>query len=156
MKFGSTGTRALSRLLRRNRDQGRGGFTLLEALAALTLVLAFAAVLGPLLFHARRIIINADGRVAAQILLRALLQEPLDRTSLASLLRQGQTEGLQWRIITEPTAITSSLPPSSQPQKNKPAAEPPVQWVAYRIVADVSWAPGQAISAETVRLGRSE
>jgi type II secretory pathway pseudopilin PulG len=157
MKFGSTGIRALLRLLRRSRDRGRDGFTLLEALAALTLVLAFAAVLGPLLFHARRIVVNADGRVAAQILLRALLQEPLDRASLSSLLRQGQTDGLQWRIITEPSAIASSLPRSSQPQqKNKPLAEPAVQWVAYRVVANVSWAPGQAISAETVRLGRSE
>jgi type II secretory pathway component PulJ len=156
MKFGSIGTLALSRLWQRNREQGRDGFTLLEALAALTLVLAFAAVLGPLLFHARRIIINADGRVAAQILLRALLQEPLDRASLSSLLRQGETEGLQWRIITEPTAIASSLPPSPHLQKNKPTAEPPVQWVAYRVIANVSWSPGQAVGAETVRLGKLE
>lgn len=156
MKFGSTGTRALLRLLRHNRDRGQAGFTLLEALAALTLVLAFAAVLGPLLFHARRIMINADGRIGAQILLRALLQEPLDRTSLSSLVREGQTEGLQWRITTEPTAITSSLPHSSQSQQKTAAAEPPLRWVAYRVVAEVSWAAGQAISAETVRLGRSE
>ena len=40
---------------------------MLEALVALTLVLAFAAALGPYLFHARRIMVDAEGRVAAQV-----------------------------------------------------------------------------------------
>jgi hypothetical protein len=36
-----------------------------------------------------------------------------------------------------------------------PAGEPAPRWIAYRVVASVSWARGETISAETVRLGKS-
>ena len=54
MKFVSIGTPAASRSHRDGGD-GQAGFTLLEALVALALILAFAAVLGPHLSQARRI-----------------------------------------------------------------------------------------------------
>ena len=54
------------------------GFTLFEALVALALVLAFVEVLGPHLFHARRIMANSEGRVAAQVLLRSLVDAPFE------------------------------------------------------------------------------
>lgn len=156
MKFGSIGTRALWRWLQCSPNGTESGFTLIEALVALTLILAFAAVSGPLLFDARRIVANADGRVAAQILLAALLQDPLDRVGMAA--REGETEGLQWRIEAEPTAITTSLPPVALPrgQQNTQQDRPAVHWTAYRIAASVSWAPGRVVSAETVRLGKAE
>jgi Prokaryotic N-terminal methylation motif len=159
MKFGSTGTPVASPSLPRADRQA--GFTLIEALASLTLVLAFAAVLGPLLAQGRRIMINADGRVAAQIKLRALLQGPLDRTALTSFAREGETEGLQWRVAAEPTAVAASLPPAppapapSQQVKSAPAKQSG-PWVAYRVIASVSWAPGESVSAETIRLGKTE
>jgi prepilin-type N-terminal cleavage/methylation domain-containing protein len=158
MRLGSIGTRVVSRSRPRAGDSRQSGFTLLEALVALTIVLALAGVLAPLEFHARRIMLHADDRVAAQILLRALLQNPLDRAGLASLSRDGSTAGLQWRIAAEPTAaavmFAQHSPPRSDPgSQSKDAA---AQWVAYRIVASVSWAPGQVVSAETVRLGNTE
>src|SRR5258707_14358888 len=61
MKFASIGTPAASRS-RRDVSKGQAGFTLLEALVALALVLAFAAVLGPHLSQARRIMDHAEGR----------------------------------------------------------------------------------------------
>jgi hypothetical protein len=121
--------------------------------------------LGPLLAQGRRIMISADGRVAAQIKLRALLQGPLDRAGLPSFVREGETEGLQWRIAAEPTAIAASLPapvrPPTQSQaqaqtKSAPASKTSGPWVAYRVIASVSWAPGETVSAETVRLGKTE
>jgi type II secretory pathway pseudopilin PulG len=165
MKFASIGTPAASPSSPHRRNSGQAGFTLLEALAALTLILAFAAALTPLFFHARRIMLYADGRVAAQILARSLLEEPLDRASLSSLARDGTTEGLEWRIRSEPTDIAAAFP--SRPQKQSPAQPVPPgqnagagtsggQWVPYRIVATVSWAPGQAVRAETVLLGKAE
>jgi prepilin-type N-terminal cleavage/methylation domain-containing protein len=141
------------------RDGRRSGFTLIEALVALTLVLAFAAVLGPFLFHARRITTNADGRVAAQILLRALLEEPLDPTGLATLSHEGETAGLRWRIAAEPSAIRATLPRQSPPPRATGAPGSPPQrpnWAAYRVTASVSWAQGESISGETVRLGKAE
>jgi Prokaryotic N-terminal methylation motif len=159
MKFGSTGTPAASPSSPRADRQA--GFTLIEALASLTLVLAFAATLGPLLAQGRRIMVDADGRVAAQIKLRALLQGPLDRAGLPSFVREGETEGLQWRIAAEPTAIAASVPPPARPPapaqtKSAPASKTSGPWVAYRVIASVSWAPGQTVSAETVRLGKTE
>jgi general secretion pathway protein I len=162
MKFASIGTRAASPSSRHHRNNREAGFTLLEALAALTLLLAFAAALTPILFHARRIMLYADGRVAAQILARALLQEPIDRASLADLARDGTTEGLDWQLRSEPTDIAASFPPRPQkptplqPGQNAGAGAPGVRWVPYRIIASVSWAPGQAVRAETVRLGKAE
>jgi prepilin-type N-terminal cleavage/methylation domain-containing protein len=156
MGFASIGM-VVSRPFVRKRN-GRSGFTLLEALVALTIVLAFAAVLGPFLFHARRITVNADGRVAAQILLRALLQDPLDPAGLATLSREGETAGLRWRIAAEPSAIWARLPRQSAPSRATAAGQPAQRpnWAAYRVVASVSWAPGELISAETVRLGKAE
>jgi prepilin-type N-terminal cleavage/methylation domain-containing protein len=157
MKFASIGIPAAWRLFRRQTLSKRDGFTLLEALVALTVVLAFAAALGPFLFQARRIMLNADGRVAAQILLRALLTDPLDPASLANLARDGESAGLQWHMTAEPTTIEAMFPPRRPTPRTAAAdASPPPSWIAYRVVASVSWAPGQLISAETVRLGKSD
>ena len=142
MKFVSTGTLVASRSGRDDRSDRRAGFTLLEALVALALVLAFASAVGPHLSQARRIMANAEGRVAAQVLLRSLLNAPFDRSSLAHAPREGETSGLRWRIDTEPTAAVRA-----QDQPN---------WSAFRVVASVTWAPGQVMMAETIRLGKPQ
>jgi len=142
MKFVSTGTPVASRLGRDDRSDSQAGFTLLEALVALALVLAFASVVGPHLSQARRIMANAEGRVAAQVLLRSLLNAPFDRSSLARAPREGETSGLRWRIDTEPVAAAR---PRDRPN-----------WSAFRVVASVTWAPGQLVMAETIRLGKPE
>jgi prepilin-type N-terminal cleavage/methylation domain-containing protein len=140
MKSASTGTRAASTSRVDKSDAGRAGFTLIEALVALALILAFAEVLGPHLFHARRIAANADGRVAAQALLRSLLDAPFDRSQLAHASRNGEAAGLRWQIVTEPV-ITGALPPEGQ-------------WRAFRVTARVWSGGGQVITAETVRLAK--
>jgi type II secretory pathway pseudopilin PulG len=143
MKFASIGTPAASRS---HRDDGRrqGGFTLLEALVALALVLAFAATLGPHLSQARRIMDHAEGRVAAQVLLRSLLDAPFDRTALAKASRKGETNGLRWSIVTEPVLAAAPGAPDRQ------------RWLPYRVSATVVWGSDQAITAETIRLGTPE
>ena len=118
MRFASIGTWVASRLFLRKGIRDRAGFTLLEALVALALVLAFAAALGPYLFHARRIIAGADDRIAAQILLRSLLEAPFDRSNPANVSREGENAGLRWRITTEPI-LTGTMPPQ-QRQKVSP------------------------------------
>ena len=142
MKFVSTGTVAASRSGREDRSDRQAGFTLLEALVALALVLAFASAVGPHLSQARRIIANADGRAAAQALLRSLLNAPFDRSNLGRTPREGETSGLHWRIDTEPAASARGR---DQPN-----------WSAFRVVASVTWAPGQVIMAETIWLGKPE
>ena len=143
MKFASIGTRAA--LPSRPGDPGKNcaGFTLFEALVALALVLAFVEVLGPYLFHARRIMVNSEGRVAAQVLLRSLVDAPFDRSQLANVSRGGETAGLRWRIVTQPMT-TGATPSRGQP------------WTAFRVIASVASGGGQVITAETVRLAKSE
>jgi general secretion pathway protein I len=139
---------------------------LLEALVALALVLAFAGVLGPVLFHARRIMTQADSRIAAQALLRSLIDAPFDRAKLGNSVREGDSAELHWRISATPLALDMLSPapaPSSagsgrkgaanEPGKGAPDSQPP-NWSAYRVVATVTWARDQSITAETVRLGR--
>ena len=142
MKFASIGTPEASRS--RRDGSGQAGFSLLEALVALALVLAFAVVLGPHLSHARRIMADADGRVAAQVLLRSLLDAPFDRSGLANVSRDGETAGLRWRVASEPVAAAAP----------RAAARP--NWQAYRVTASVMWGADQVITAETIRLRRAQ
>jgi hypothetical protein len=143
MKFASIGTPAASPSKRDDLGKNCAGFTLFEALVALALVLAFVEVLNPYLFHARRIMINAEGRVAAQALLRSLLDTPFDRAQLANVSREGETAGLRWRIVTEPLTLGAT------PSRAGP-------WTAFRVKTSVSTGGGQVVTAETVRLAKSE
>ena len=141
MKFESIGTREASQL--RRDGSGQAGFTLLEALVALAVILAFAVVLGPHLSQARRIMADADGRIAAQVLLRSLLDAPFDRSSLANVSRDGETAGLRWRVASEPVAAAA------------PRAADRPNWQAFRVTASVVWGTDQVITAETIRLRRA-
>jgi hypothetical protein len=80
--------------------------------------------------------------VAAQVFLRSLLDAPFDRSSLSRASREGETNGLHWRIVFEPVATDRA-----QGQPN---------WSAFRVIASVTWAPDQIIMAETMRLGKPE
>jgi Tfp pilus assembly protein PilV len=142
MKFASIGTPEASRS--RRDGSGQAGFSLLEALVALALVLAFAVVLGPHLSHARRIMADADGRVAAQVLLRSLLDAPFDRSDLANVSRDGETAGLRWRVASEPVAAAA------------PRAANRPNWQAFRVTASVMWGADQVITAETIRLRKAQ
>jgi prepilin-type N-terminal cleavage/methylation domain-containing protein len=144
MRSASTGTPAACSSISSDRGAKRRGFTLLEALVALALVSAFFATLAPFLFHARKIMDNAERRVAANILLRTLLNAPFDRFHLANTVRAGTFNGLHWRIAAMPFAVDAA--PSDAAQS----------WTAYRIVASVSAGPGLIMTAETIRLGKPE
>ncbi|KWV57814.1 hypothetical protein AS156_37020 [Bradyrhizobium macuxiense] len=137
---------------------------MIEALVAMALLLAFVSVLVPHMFQARRIAVNAQQRVAAQGFLRGLLDAPLDRLALRKGPREGETDGLQWSVEAEPMFVDAMLPADGpEPSVLKAAAKDPVpkknpapkrpHWTAFRVIAKVSWGPGQMVTAETVRLG---
>jgi prepilin-type N-terminal cleavage/methylation domain-containing protein len=128
---------------RYDRGDRRAGFTLIEALVAMALVLAFVATLGPYLFHARRIMDNGEHRMEAQILLRTLLNAPFDRSRLANATHSGEFNSLHWRIVTTPMAINDT--PSSNHS-----------WAAYRVAVSVSFGAGQIVTAETVELAKTQ
>ncbi|AMN40699.1 prepilin-type N-terminal cleavage/methylation domain-containing protein [Rhodoplanes sp. Z2-YC6860] len=132
----------------------RSGFTLIEALVALALLLAFASVIVPMMFQSRRLLDNPRGRIAAQVLLRSLLDEAPDRTRMLTF-RDGETDGLHWSVEARPfdlgvVTLIDTAPKSNKPPGGSDGSAP--QWTPFRIAASVSWAPGQAVRAETVRL----
>lgn len=161
MTSASIGIRAALRSWLRNRNS-RGGFTLLEALVALTLLLTFATTLTPLLYQARRIMDGADRRVAADMVLRSVLAAPVDRASLANLSREGETSGLQWQMTVQPMAAPALpvKPAKTKPKSTEKAGQKAPQqeedWATYLVSATVTYAPGRTLSAETVRLGKAE
>jgi general secretion pathway protein I len=156
MRSGSIGIRAASLSRRFERAGGKrdwrkeAGFTLVEALVALTLVLAFAAALGPHLFQARHILSQGDGRVRAHLLLRSLLQTPFDRGHPQVGLREGETGGFRWRVSIEPNmgATPAEAPVATLAETSDRG------WLLYRVKGIVSWGQSQTIAAETLRLGR--
>lgn len=157
MKFASIGIPAPSPSWRRKQISMRRGFTLLETLVALALLLAFAATLVPFLYHARSIMISADDRVAAQALLRALLEDPIDPATLADLSRDGDSGGLHWQLGAEPSGIEAAFPDPPPISATAATKSPPrPHWIAYRVVATVTFGAGRSISGETVRLGNAE
>lgn len=156
MKSASTGTPAVSQSVSYNPRSARSGFTLIEALVALALLLAFASVIVPMMYQSRRLLDNPRGRIAAQVLLRSLLDEQPDRAQMLGF-RDGETGGLRWSVEARPFDLGAVTLIDAAPKTNKPPAgsgesAPRAQWVPFRIAASVSWGPGQAVRAETVRL----
>jgi hypothetical protein len=158
MKWTSIGTTAGSLSTCRDRREACAGFTLIEALVAMTLLLAFVSVLGPHLFHARRIADGVDGRIAAQALLRTLVDAPLNRSLLAQGGCSGETAGLRWSMIAEPMFVDAMMPAAADliPAVASKPSEPVqkrIAWAAFHLTVTVSWAPGRSLAADTIRLG---
>jgi general secretion pathway protein I len=136
--------------MRRDRVSRRAGFTLIEALVALALLTAFAAALGPLLFHARGALAKGKGRVVAAQLLRSLIQAPFDRAG-ALETREGESGGFRWRVAAEPIFLEAPAFEDAPPASKE--AVDARKWSAYRVEARVAWGSGgQSIVAETIRL----
>jgi prepilin-type N-terminal cleavage/methylation domain-containing protein len=93
MRSAQIGTPAASPSKRTNGER-QSGFTLIEALVALSVVLAFAAALGPFMFQSHRILTQGDGRVRAEAFLHSLLETPFDRANM-NRRRDGTCFGLR-------------------------------------------------------------
>ncbi|MEW6436912.1 MAG: prepilin-type N-terminal cleavage/methylation domain-containing protein [Pseudomonadota bacterium] len=127
----------------------KAGFTLIEALVALSLLLTFVATLGPVMFQARHILTQSGDDIGAQILLRGLLAEPFDRVKPETGVRAGERSALAWSLDVEPYGAPHALA-SDNPKQREPA------WALFKVVARVTLGNGRAVTAETLRLGRTE
>lgn len=136
--------------MRRDAIFRRAGFTLIEALVALAVLSAFAAALGPALFSARGALAKGKGRVAAQQLLRSLVEAPFDRAG-APETREGETGGFRWRVVFEPIFLEAPAFEEAAPAKETKDGDDARKWSAYRVEARVAWG-GQSVAAETIRL----
>ncbi|HLW90833.1 MAG TPA: type II secretion system protein [Roseiarcus sp.] len=150
MRFASIGIPAGYQSKRRKRNERRSGFTLLEALVALSLLLIFSAALGPTLFHARRILARGDGQIRAELLLRSLLTSPFDPADPS--VSTGESAGFRWSVAVEPFAEAASF----EPQSARSDKAPPYNWSLYKVTALVVWGGDRSLTAETLRLGKAE
>lgn len=140
--------------MRADAPDSRAGFTLIEALVALAVLVAFAGALTPHLFQSRRILTAGNGRVTADLLLRSLIEAPFDRNGGAA--REGETSGFRWRVAVEPMFLDSPSFDDPAPAADpKDAKDAPPKWTPYRVRVRVAWGAGQAISAETIRLAKA-
>ena len=151
MRSASIGTPAASRSRRRNPNGGRAGFTLLEALVALALLLAFAAAAAPLFHHGRRILARGDGEVRAELILNSLLTKPLQSEEIDSGGSEGESAGFRWRVTIEPFEGAAVAAPAEADSKG-----PPYDWRLYRIAARVVWADNQSVGGDTLQLARPD
>jgi prepilin-type N-terminal cleavage/methylation domain-containing protein len=136
-----------------NCRSARSGFTLIEALVALALILAFVSVIAPTLFQSRRIMADAQSRLAGHIVLRSVLTAPVDRMNMMTTPLVGEIEGIRWQLSIEPIEHPALVPQKTDPRSRsdeKPAAE----WGAFRVAASVWWGPDRVIRAQTIRLGK--
>lgn len=135
--------------MRRDSTSGRAGFTLIEALVALAILTAFAAAVNPQLFHARGALAKGKGRVAADALLRSLVDGPFDRAGSLET-REGETGGFRWRLTVEPISLETPVFEETSAAKDKDGTDVR-KWSAYRVEARVAWG-SQSVAAETIRL----
>ncbi len=127
----------------------RSGFTLIEALVALALVLAFAAALGPLMFQSQPILVQGDGQVKAELLLRTLLETGFNRASPDLGQHNGETAGLRWQLD-----VDSLVPDGAADDAPAPRKKDQINWGLFRITAHVFWGRGQTVTAQTLQLGQ--
>ena len=125
----------------------KAGFTLIESLVALSLLLAFVSAFGPVMFQARHILTQTGDDIGAQVLLRSLLAEPFNGLNPEAGVREGESGALAWNVDVEPYGAPHALLATTSKQR-QPA------WALFKVIARVSLGNGRLISAETLRLGR--
>ncbi len=149
MMFVSIGILGRSPLTRNDASRRKAGFTLIETLVALSLLLAFVTAVSPLLFQARHILTQSGDDIGAQVLLRSLLAEPFDRQKPEPGVHAGERGALAWSVDVEPYGTPHALPSETLKQR-EPA------WALFKVTASVSLGNGRTMAAETLRLGRVE
>lgn len=149
MRFASIGIPGRFPLAPNDHPRRNAGFTLIEALVALSLLFTFVATFGPVMFQARHILTQSGDDVGAQVLLRSLLADPFDRQKPEAGVREGESGALAWSIDVEPYGAPHALP-SNDVKQREPA------WALFKVVARVTLGNGRAVTAETLRLGRAQ
>ena len=125
---------------RSERPDGNGtaGFTLLEALAALAILMSALAAIGALANTSLRSTVNAEQHLALVSAARSILAGLPTRNALSFGRSTGVLDGYRWRVDSTPIATTA---PEQSPA-----------WIPQGIVLLVRSPSGAMMEIDTIRL----
>ncbi len=126
-----------------SRMRGVAGFTLLEVLAAITILGLFGAVLMHALVSLRFGSASVDDTIRAEAVVRSLMEGPIPDALALPGRKEGKAGDLPWTLVSE--AVNLPLP------KVKEGVAPPA-FVPIRLTVTVQMPRGRRLSAETIRL----
>lgn len=157
----------------RARDR-RAGFTLIETLVALVVLAVVMTVTQRGVVAARLGLDRTRSTLAAEAVARSIVETELARLAPAPGVREGETDGIGWRVVAEPIEIP--LPPAPPPRvasraadaqapdaqagardPNDPAAAsegPTARWRPLRVTVEVANGRGPPLRVETLHLVR--
>lgn len=130
------------RSIKRVEDQAETGFTMIEALVALSVAAISLVAIGAVVAGSVRGTITVDQRVALIQTARAALTGLPDRDQLAPGDFRGEIGDHDWRVDVMPFAA-NFVDPSQ-----------PTPWVPEAVVVRVATPTGEILRLDTVRLRR--
>jgi type II secretory pathway component PulJ len=136
MKFGLTGTRGCLRSYPPNCRQSSAGFTVLEALVALTLAALVISAVSSLVATAVRGTWSSEAHFRGLQIARRIMAELPERDKLAPGITQGTTENTPWKLDVHPFHSDNQLG----------------RWRPQEIVLTVRPPGGGSIVVRTVRI----
>jgi prepilin-type N-terminal cleavage/methylation domain-containing protein len=136
------------------------GFSLLEVLAALT-ILAFAlSALYNSFGTAIRARDTATQRLAATQLAQSLLSQQILNRVIEPAVSSGRVGMYQWLISIRPFEVEPPTPAGDarsrleQKEKDRAASPPPDQWTLFEISITVSWPRNRSMRLDTLHLAK--
>ena len=123
------------------RVRAGNGFTLIEALVALTVLAISLAAFSPSFGAAVRNFSRLEDRLAAVQLATSLLEEQSSVRALVPGVTRGRHGSYSWQVAITPAA-----------EEVAPAVTAP--WVLFELVVLVEWAPQRRLQMQTLHLGR--
>ncbi len=131
-------------------DDATAGFTLIEALVALSIVAIVMASIGSLIGSSARGVRAIDGRLTRLETARAVMTALPDRGQLAPGTLSGMIADHPWRVDVLPFATQTAEQRS--PTDPRSAA----RWAPQAVIVTVQSPSGAATQISTIRLQRGE
>jgi hypothetical protein len=118
-----------------------GGFLLLEALVAVSIMAFVLSVLPAGVVLSRKSVTKATNVVAARLVAEAVLTNEFSVPYLTAGTNSGTLDGYEWSTLVRENVVLLETYPSRQ-------------WMPYDVIIQVSVPNGPMVTLETIRLGR--
>jgi len=135
----------VSRVRRRLRLRGRrtGGFLMLEALVAVSIMAFLLTVLPQGVVLSRRSVEKSADVIGARLVAEAVMVVEFENAEIEPGSKRGTMDGYDWATLVEPNEDLLGRFKSKQ-------------WTPYDVIVQVSVPDGPLVTLETIRLGRGK